>query len=69
LIVGKGTDFRKLIEKDFGQMKFDMVGVNPPYGGTTGEKSRAVPIYQRFVNSGFKKENVIQVLFYKNDTY
>jgi len=44
LMANKGTDFRKLIEKEFGQMKFDVVIGNPPY--QDGSQS----IYQRFID-------------------
>lgn len=44
LMADKGTDFRKLIEKEFGQMKFDVVIGNPPY--QDGSQS----IYQRFID-------------------
>lgn len=44
LMADKGTDFHKLIEKEFGQMKFDVVIGNPPY--QDGSQS----IYQRFID-------------------
>lgn len=59
LMANKGTDFRKLIEKEFGQMKFDVVIGNPPYQKTTGkETSKGVAsgttIYDCFVLNSIK---------------
>ena len=41
----KGTDFCKLVEKEFGQMEFDVVIGNPPY--QDGKRS----IYHNFINN------------------
>lgn len=60
LMANKGTDFCKLIEKEFGEgMKFDVVIGNPPYQKTTGkETSKGVAsgttIYDRFVINSIK---------------
>lgn len=56
LMADKGTDFRKLIEKEFGQMKFDVVIGNPPYQESTGEGSRAKSIYCDFVNKAYASQ-------------
>lgn len=45
LMADKGADFCKLVEKEFGQMKFDVVIGNPPY--QDGKRS----IYHNFINS------------------
>lgn len=56
----KTTDFKKLVQGEFGEdMKFDVVIGNPPYQESTGEKGRAVPIYQKFVNNGFKVAPIV----------
>ena len=52
LMTDKGTDFRKLIEKEFGQMKFDVVIGNPPYqhnDGGGGRGNKATDIFDKFV--------------------
>lgn len=51
LMADKGTDFRKLIEKEFGQMKFDVVIGNPPYQDTNGggNGAGATSLYEKFI--------------------
>lgn len=54
LMANKETDFRKLIEKEFGQMKFDVVIGNPPYqhNDGSGGKGGAGAIYDKFILKG-----------------
>ncbi len=52
LMADKGTDFHKLIEKEFGQMKFDVVIGNPPYNddesrGTIGSGNAIYPAFMQ----------------------
>lgn len=61
LMADKGTDFRKLIEKEFGQMKFDVVIGNPPYQESTGgggNGKQASSVYQRFIAAAMRISDI-----------
>lgn len=59
----KETDFHKLIEEEFGQMKFDVVIGNPPYQQDTGGgRCGGKPLYTKFVEYAFSVSTQYVVL-------
>lgn len=56
----KVRTIQDILNEEFGkEMKIDVVIGNPPYQENTGEGSRAVPIYQLFVNAAFEMSNIV----------
>ena len=62
--IKKSLEYRKLVERGAGIMKFDFVIGNPPYQGETiGENKAFAPaIYDKFMNESYKVADKVELI-------